>query len=85
MARGHVSCARAMGAHMRESLPPLPPLPPSNRLIVVDYGGTLNTRENSLIKRHAFQMGLLGKDAAVRALHTEEGGGGGVDPGGRGV
>ena len=36
----------------------------SHRLIVVDYGGTLHTRESSLIKRHAFEMGLLGKDAA---------------------
>lgn len=36
----------------------------SHRLIVVDYGGTLNVRESNSGKRQAFEMGLLGKDAA---------------------
>jgi trehalose 6-phosphate synthase/phosphatase len=34
------------------------------RLIVLDYGGTLNVRESPAEKRQAFEMGLLGKDAA---------------------
>lgn len=37
----------------------------THRLIVCDYGGTLNVRDSSTLRRQAFELGLLhGKDAA---------------------
>lgn len=36
----------------------------TRRLIVCDYGGTLNVRDSSATRKHAFELGLLGKDAA---------------------
>ena len=34
------------------------------RLIVCDYGGTLNVRDNNASRKHAYELGLLGRDAA---------------------